>query len=152
MTKDKAIGIIVAIIGIVWLLLSYQIEGNAYSTIIGPDLFPKLASGGMILCGIGLIIRKRKGEHTPFLDKEGWIRVAKITIAIAVYPFIMTYLGFIVAAVVLVFTATTLFDVKKSLSIAKRGMFAVATSAVLYLFFSYVLDVILPSGKLFGLF
>jgi len=152
LNKDKIIGIIVTLFGLLGLILSFQIEGNAYSTVIGPELFPKIASSGMILCGLGLIIRHQRTEDTPFLDKEGWIRVLKITLAIGMFPVLLIYFGFIVAAVCLVFTTTTLFDMENTLSVVRRLVFSVISAIVIFSFFSYVLDVILPSGKLFGLF
>jgi len=148
--RDRLIGIIVTIIGLLIFFLSTQIQGNQYSTVIGPDLFPKMASGGMTLCGIGLILRKSKEEES-FLTIEGWIRIIKILVVLIIYPFLLVYFGFIISGIFLVFFSSTLFDIKKSASILKRLIFAVSTSVITFAFFSYVLDIILPNGKVIKL-
>lgn len=152
MTKDRLSGIIVLLTGIIWLLLTTQVKANVYSSAIGPDFFPGLASFGLVLCGIGLIVRKPIGANRPFCTKEGWIRVLKISVAIILYPFVLDYLGFIVSAVYFIFTTATLFDLEKKFRLINRIMFSVILSVLVYIFFSYVLDIILPVGKLIELF
>ena len=149
MTKDRMIGIIIMVLGVIWFYLSFQIKGNAYSSMVGPDIFPKIASGGLILCGAGLIVRKQRPDGEQFLDNEGWLRVLQITVAIALYPVVLQFFGFILASIYMIFTATTLFDVENSLHMVKRGIFATVSTAALYFFFSKELEFILPIGKLF---
>jgi hypothetical protein len=161
LTKDKLSGIIILLTGIIWMLLTTQVKGNAFSTVIGPELFPNIASGGLILCGLGLILRKGKGkekeegkeeeEKKPFFSREGWIRVMKLSLALIAYPFILDYLGFIIASLYLLYITTTLFDLEKKLSLVKKIIFSVIVTAAAFLFFDYVLNLMLPSGKLIRL-
>ena len=165
MTKDKISGIIILLTGIIWMLLTTQVKGNAFSTVIGPELFPNIASGGLILCGLGLILRREKrkekeesedtggdnNDKKPFFSREGWIRVTKLSLALIAYPFILDYLGFIIASVYLLFITTTLFDLEKKLPLVKRIIFSVIVTAAAFLFFAYVLNLMLPSGKLIRL-
>lgn len=130
------------------MVLTTQVKGNAFSTVIGPELFPNLASGGLILCGIGLLLRKQKGESKPFLSRDGWKRVGKLSLTLVVYPFMLEYLGFIVASFYLLFVTVTLFDLKRTLSLRRRLIFPVLITAPAYIFFQYVLDLPLPVGEI----
>lgn len=151
MTRDRLSGIVVLVAGVVWLSLTTQVKGNAFSTAIGPELFPYLASGGLVLCGLGLIFRKPRGETGPFFTREGWVRVAKLSLAIVIFPFILEYLGFIVGSFYLVYGTTTLFDLEKELSVIRRIAFAVVVTVLAFVFFNNVLDLMLPYGKLIRL-
>ena len=151
MTKDRFSGIIVLIFGIIWLLLTTQVKGNAFSTAIGPELFPYIASGGLILCGFGLIFRKPRGEEKPFFTKEGWKRVLKLSIALVAFPFFLEFLGFFIASFYLVFITLTLFDLEKALKFVKRVIFAASVTALVFLFFNNILNLPLPDGKLISL-
>lgn len=151
MTKDRLSGVIVLIFGVIWLLLTTQVKGNAFSTVIGPELFPYLASGGLILCGFGLIFRKPRGEEKPFFTREGWARVMKLSVALVAFPFILEFLGFFIASFYLVFVTVTLFDLEKNLKLLKRVVFAAVVTALVFLFFNNVLNLMLPFGKLISL-
>jgi len=151
LTKDRINGVIILLTGIIWMLLTTQVKGNAFSTVIGPELFPNLASGGLILCGIGLIFRKREEDKESFFSQEGWKRVAKLSITLIVYPFVLDYLGFIVASLFLLLVTTTLFDLDKTLPLRKRIFFSIIIATLAYLFFQYVLDLPLPIGRIIRL-
>lgn len=132
-------------------MLTTQVKGNAFSTVIGPELFPYLSSSGLILCGFGLIFRKPRGDEKPFFTKEGWLRVFKLFLAIAAFPFILDIFGFVAASFYLVIITTTLFDLKKELKLKKRALFSAVVTVLAFFFFNNVLDLMLPSGKLINL-
>jgi hypothetical protein len=150
-TKDKLSGIVVLLVGIIMMVLTTQVKGNQYSTAIGPELFPNIASGGMILCSLGLIFRKQQNKDKPMFSKDGWIRVMKISVTLIAYPIILDYLGFIVGAFYLLYVTVTLFDLEKKLKLYQRVTFATGFTIFAYVFFNNILRVLLPTGKIFDM-
>ncbi len=142
---------ILASIGIVFIILTSQLpEPKFVTSTVGAKLFPYIASIGLTLCGLGLVIRNKRAQE-PFLTKNGWIRIAKMSVVVIAYPFLLRYCGFIVSSLVLLFGLIWLFDLEKKESILKKIIFTVVTTAVVFVVFKYALQIKLPSGELFDL-
>lgn len=153
MKKDRLIGFILGAISVVFLIMTRMLPKSRFATTVGPDVFPYLASGGLLLCSIGLIFKrdKTKKEAKPFLDKQGWIRVAKLGLILVSFPFLFQYVGFYIAAVVFLFFMIRLFDLDKDVAVWKIALISVIISTTLYLLFTYPLKIQLPHGVLFDL-
>ena len=90
------------------------------------------------------MIRNKRAQE-PFLTKNGWIRIAKMSVVVIAYPFLLRYCGFIVSSLVLLFGLIWLFDLEKKESILKKIIFTVVTTAVVFVVFKYALQIKLPS-------
>lgn len=152
MNKNRVIGIVLGLVSTYFLYMTSQLPISKYSTVIGPRVFPYIASGGLLLCAIGLFFKRETEEDKnkgPFLTKEGWFRILKLCLLLASFPLLFTYLGFIVAAVVLLYIMITMFDIEKTEKIWKKAVTTASVTAVLYALFTYIIKIQLPKGKLF---
>ena len=69
MKRDRATGIIAALLGVLvavyaWMLPKSGIEGD-----IGPAVFPYMAAVMLIVCGVILAVRRQKEDSAPFLPE-----------------------------------------------------------------------------------
>ena len=151
MSKNRIIGIILGLVSLLYLYMTSQLPVSRYSTAIGPRVFPYIAAGGLLLCAIGLVFKKetaREKSKGPFLSREGWIRVLKLSVLLALFPLLFKFFGFLVAAVFLLYTMITLFDLEHGESFRKKAMVTLSVTAALYLLFIYVIKIQLPRGDL----
>ena len=151
MNKNRIIGIVLALVSVLFLVMTSQLPSSRYSGMVGPKVFPYIAAGGLLLCAIALFFKKETENEKakgPFLDKAGWIRVLKLVILLALFPVMFKYLGFIISAVILLFIMISLFDLGKKESIWKKILVTVSVTGILYVVFIYVINIKLPTGDL----
>ncbi len=152
--KDRIVGGLVSLIGIFLLLMIFlTIPDKAKGADPGPRLFPMLGSIGMLIFGAGIFFNASKGENAAkeapvFLPRDGWIRIAKVTVIFVAYTLALKYIGFLIATPVFVFLITTLFAYEKKINIVVRILFSIATAVLIWLIFVKLLSVILPAGTL----
>lgn len=154
MNKNRIIGIVLGFISILFLLMTKQLPTSKYSTVIGPRVFPYIASGGLLLCAVGLFFKKETEKEKakgPFLDKKGWFRVLKLCILLAAFPLMFKYLGFIIASFILLYIMISLFDLEKTEPVWKKISATVGVTGILYIIFIYVINIRLPAGDLIKL-
>lgn len=119
----------------------------------GPSLFPRILGGGLVLCGILLMLRGRRqlsaGQPIGFIDEayrlpRAWMSVIMIIGAIVFYIALSGTLGFVVTAFVLILALLLWFGVRplNALIIAVVAVLAVDW------FFGWLFRVPLPLGFL----
>jgi hypothetical protein len=148
LTKDRTIGIILIVLGLIFIFLTSQIpEPKFFTDTVGPDLFPYIASIGLVLCGVGQLIRSRRKEE-KFLTKAGWFRVLKMSTLVIAFPFLLHFVGIIVASFILLLGMAWMFDIEKKSSLLKKIIYAAVLTAIIYAVFQLILKIQLPSGLL----
>lgn len=120
----------------------------------GPDLFPRIIAGGIIMCSVLLIfrgLRARAATGAPWVVFDDWTRIPKhlvsfllIIAAMIVYILVSETLGFIVTAILLQLGLFLWFSVRPLTALAV----AVAATAVVQYGFVNLLRVPLPRGLL----
>jgi putative tricarboxylic transport membrane protein len=123
---------------------------------VGPQVFPYLVSGFLILVSIGIIVQVLRGnlgqpEGTEFgdtIEKTDFKTLLVVAGSMATYPLLIERAGFIVATTVVFFGVSFAFGAK---NIVKNLMISVIFSAIVYFGFTRGLNVNLPSGILGGL-
>lgn len=120
---------------------------------IGPRFFPFLVAGGMLLCGVLLLIQALRGQEAPLeagedVDVEAtsdWRAVAILTASLIAGIMLMERLGFVLASTVLFWGVAFGFGSRRYLRDSLSGL--VLATAV-YLAFTRLLDLNLPAGVL----
>ncbi len=70
----------------------------------------------------------------------------KLSVLLALFPLLFKLFGFLVAAVFLLYSMITLFDLEHLESFRKKAMVTLSVTAALYLLFIYVIKIQLPRG------
>jgi len=123
---------------------------------VGPQIFPYLVSGFLILVSIGIIVQVLRGnlgqpEGTEFgdtIEKTDFKTLLIVAGSMATYPLLIERAGFIVATTVVFFGVSFAFGAR---NVLKNLAIAIVFSAIVYFSFTRGLNVNLPSGILGGL-
>jgi len=123
---------------------------------IGPQVFPYLVSGLVILVALGIFVEIFRGnlgqpEGTEFgdiVDKTDYKSFLLVAGAMATYPLLIERAGFVVASTVAFFGVSYAFGAKNA---PKNLLISVIFSLIVYFSFTIGLNVNLPSGILGGI-
>ena len=123
---------------------------------VGPQIFPYLVSGFLILVSIGIIIQVLRGnlgqpEGTEFgetIEKTDFKSLLVVAGSMATYPLLIERAGFIVATTVAFFGVSFAFGAR---NVVKNLVISIIFSAIVYFSFTRGLNVNLPSGIMGGL-
>ena len=122
---------------------------------VGPQIFPYLVSGFLILVSIGIIIQVLRGnlgqpEGTEFgdtIEKTDFKTLMVVAGSMATYPLLIERAGFVVATTVVFFGVSFAFGAR---NVLKNLTISIVFSAIVYFSFTRGLNVNLPSGILGG--
>ena len=123
---------------------------------VGPQIFPYLISGLVVIIALGIFIEIFRGnlgqpEGTEFgdtVDKTDFKSLFLVAGSMATYPLLIERAGFVVATTVAFFGVSYAFGAKKPL---KNFLVSIIFSAIVYFSFTRGLNVNLPSGILGGI-
>lgn len=123
---------------------------------VGPQIFPYLVSGLIILVSIGIFIEIFRGnlgqpEGTEFgevIDKTDFKSFLIVAGAMATYPLLIERAGFVTASTVAFFGVSYAFGAK---NLTKNLMVSIIFSLIVYFSFTRGLNVNLPSGIMGGI-
>ena len=123
---------------------------------IGPQVFPYLVSGLVLLVSLGIFVEIFRGnlgqpEGTEFgdiVDKTDYKSFLLVAGAMATYPLLIERAGFVVASTVAFFGVSYAFGAKNA---PKNLLISVIFSLIVYFSFTIGLNVNLPSGILGGI-
>lgn len=114
---------------------------------IGPRAFPLLASFGMIIFSIIILVhrlisfKKQKEKNVIELDKKGLIRVFSVIVGLITYYFLIPKIGFLLGSIIFLLFVYFIcgYENKKVLI-----FLAVILNLVVYYVFQILLNVSLP--------
>ena len=123
---------------------------------VGPQIFPYLISGLVVIIALGIFIEIFRGnlgqpEGTEFgdtVDKTDFKSLFLVAGSMATYPLLIERAGFVVATTVAFFGVSYAFGAKNPL---KNFLVSIIFSAIVYFSFTRGLNVNLPSGILGGI-
>lgn len=119
----------------------------------GPDLFPTILGVGLILCGLGLVVRglRIKIAGGPWIYHQEWMKerrafanVFAFIAAILAYIFLSGPIGFIPVA----FSIMTGLFLWFQVSLSRAVLVAAAMTLAFYWFFDKLFRIPLPRGLL----
>ena len=144
------------ILGVVVLFDTKNMLVPPGSGTIGPQIFPYLVSGLVILVAIGIFISIFRGnlgqpEGTEFgdtIDKTDYKSFLIVDGSMATYPLLIERAGFVVASSVAFFGVSFAFGAKNPI---KNLLVSLIFSLIVYFSFTRGLNVSLPSGIMGGI-
>lgn len=151
--NDAIVGAIFIVIAGLMIQQSFSFPGFPGQD-YGPNLFPRIIAGGIILCSVLLILRglrTRAATGEAWVEFDSWTRVPKHVAsfaimlgAMAVYIVMSEPVGFIITAFVLQLGLFLWFSVKPLNAV----VIAIASTLVVQYSFGTLLRVPLPRGIL----
>lgn len=150
--RDQITGGVLVVIGIIIAVMVSRFQVPFSASYPGPKALPSIAVAGFVICGTGIFVestRSRK-EEPVFLVKEGWVRVAVSIALLAVYIFVMKYVGYLIATPVICYLLTTLYAKGSNATVKGRLIYTAVLTLVLYVIYVFVFGLGLPAGELFG--
>lgn len=148
LNKNKICGLFLIVIGALAGVMTLGFNVTLMEGDPGPKLFPLIGVIGMVVFGT-FIFFQRSVDEKAHLSKKGWIKVITLFGVFALYILLLTFIGYIISTLIVLFVITTMFSKDKNISLVKRGLFTIVVTASVYLLFVKVLHVMLPSGLLF---
>ena len=141
------------ILGLVVLYDTSKMLVPPGSGTVGPQIFPYLVSGFVILISLGLFLQIFRGnlgvpEGTEFgevVEKTDFKSLAMVTGSMLTYPLLIERAGFIIASSVVFFGVAFAYGAKNLL---KNLAISLIFSLIVYFAFSKGLNVSLPAGVL----
>ncbi|MCI7740860.1 MAG: tripartite tricarboxylate transporter TctB family protein [Clostridiales bacterium] len=154
MNKDKSVGLILVAIAIVVAIATINMSTSRLpvSGDPGAKLMPYICSIILGVCGVGIFFQS-KGKGKRFLTKQGWINCLGIFVICLFFVLLLKPAGYLISSAIGMFLLVTWIvyakDGKENIKPVAFLTFSVITTLLLYLFFTKVLNVVLPKGILY---
>ena len=142
MKRDRATGLIAAILGIVVAIYAYFLPKSGIEGDIGPAIFPYIAAAMLIVCGIILVVRKQDGDSAPFLPET--VQKKRFLLMTVVY----VLYGFLIATPIACFVLCAMMSGKRKIAKWKLALFSIIVTAIVYYCFYSLLSLKLPVGRI----
>ena len=151
MKKNQVLGMVILLVGIVFVVLTTQIPVRSITDDPGPRVFPYFACSILIISGIGIMFGKkaRAGSGEPFLTKDGWKRVGILTGLFVLYAVGLAILGFFIATPIMLYLFYHVVAGPTRRSVLRGLIFSAVSFVAIYLVFARVLHSFLPPGMIF---
>ena len=147
MKRDRATGLIAAILGIVVAIYAYFLPKSGIEGDIGPAIFPYIAAAMLIVCGIILVVRKQDGDSAPFLPETVQKkRFLLMTVVYVLYGILLWAVGFLIATPIACFVLCAMMSGKRKIAKWKLAFFSIIVTAIVYYCFYILLSLQLPVG------
>lgn len=143
-TRDIATGAMLIGLGIamIWISAGFPSIG---AVTYGPDLFPRIIAGGLILSGLGILLEVWRGvAPKPEAIAYRWLPMLILAALIAAFAVLLPMLGFHIATGLALLVAVRLFGGGPLTCV----LVALIAPVVLHYVFYSVLRVPLPWGLL----
>ena len=149
MKRDRATGLIAAILGIVVAIYAYFLPKSGIEGDIEPAIFPYIAAAMLIVCGIILVVRKQDGDSAPFLPETVQKkRFLLMTVVYVLYGILLWAVGFLIATPIACFVLCAMMSGKRKIAKWKLALFSIIVTAIVYYCFYSLLSLKLPVGRI----
>lgn len=144
-SSDKIIGLGILVLSLVlyFIIIPRECDSHSAEGSIGPDFFPKVTSILLGILSLGLFFQKK--IDAPKEIKRNTLQVIVTGAIIFLYVFMTEYIGYITSTVLVLIFFLTYYGCKNKLIVV--AVTILVTGGV-YLFFSGIMQVVLPRGCL----
>lgn len=153
--RDRRVSVLVFIFAIVWLVMAKDIKaifGLDGSADPGPRLFPYIIGILLIVTSIGKFITCNQEDETGFYeDYKGWLKAGAVFVLLFAYCWLFPILGFALTTFAGGILSVLLLKGDKKVRWFSPVLFSGILTAVMYVLFVQVLNVIMPTGSLWKL-
>ena len=154
MNRDRIFSMGMALVSILIMVLTVQIKptfGSISGSDPGSKAFPFGIAILLLLSSIGKFITCSKPDEKPFVEgKEGWFKILSVLILLLLYTVLMKYIGFIICSFLGTALLLWIMRGQRKISIVTYIVYPAVLTAVLYILFNNILQVIMPIGLLWN--
>ncbi len=138
--QDMLSGSLLIIFAIVGYAAASQLENLAVAG-LSAAFYPSVLFTILLLCGLSLVYQGMKRKEKVALPVFQWGKLLPVVIALAVYVFLLEYIGFIASTMLFLLGAMYIFGERR-----RKILVAVpvVTSLVVYYLFSKAFMIVLP--------
>lgn len=140
---DRLFGVFLLCLGLYVLYGGLSLEVPFSYDPLGPTAFPIALGAVLVLLSLFVIVKPQNAKF-PGLNTE--LKTGLIVLLLFVYQLSFDFLGFLLSTALLVFCIAKIFKGTTSQAFGA----GVGVSGVVYLIFSFLLEVPLPMGSLFA--
>lgn len=140
---DRLFGVFLLCLGLYVLYGGLSLEVPFSYDPLGPTAFPIALGAVLALLSVVIIVKPRE-VHFPALNTN--LKTLLIVLLLFVYQLSFNFLGFLLSTALLVFCIAKIFKGTTPQALSA----GVGVSGVVYLIFSFLLEVPLPVGSLFA--
>lgn len=149
MKRDRATGIITAMLGVLVAVYTGMLPKSGIEGDIGPAVFPYIAAAMLVVCGVILAVRRQKEDSTPFLPElVQKKRFLLMTLVYILYGISLWAVGFLIATPVACFVLCVMMSGSRKIAKWKLAVFSLIVTAVVYYCFYTLLSLKLPTGSI----
>ncbi len=154
MTENRILGILFASLGCLTLMAARYLPETILGGEVGPSFFPKIWGGAIVLLGTMMFLTsfvEKKSIREGHSINELWQNYRYVVfcfILSSVYVLSMRWLGFLLSTSI--FTPICIFMLEEKITkwLAFRAVLVTVCAVGLpYLFFTYVMQIILPVAR-----
>jgi len=146
--RELGLGLALSLLAIGYAWLAFRLPVRALKEVVGPDFFPKLLAGLLILLALPLLVRglSRRSDRVETEPIDRWARAGLVIALMLVYVWALPRLGFLLATVIYLGVMIRLAGTRRWRAIVGA---ALAITALIFLSFATLFAVPLPRGLLF---
>lgn len=143
-TGNAIAGVCILVLVVASFFASFDVLDTSGTSDPGPAAYPRIILAMIAICSLTLFTNRDLETEDSKQNKHGNIKTVLILLLlIAVYVFLLQYIGYIVSTALFICAALILAKEKRPLVIV---FYAVAFSLIIYFVFSNYLNVVLPVG------
>jgi putative tricarboxylic transport membrane protein len=151
---ELLLGIGIVALGLFIVFEISQIQVSPAYAKVGPTLFPSIVAGALILLGLLLAVQALRAKAPSALDEtphapSDWRAIVAISVGLWLQILLFESAGFIIASALLFFCVAYAFGSRRYL---RDAAIAIVLAVIVYVGFSYGLDLQLPPGVFEGIF
>jgi putative tricarboxylic transport membrane protein len=149
LTRDRLTGIICGLLSLAYLYFATKIPATTMEGDPGPQVFPYIAGGIMLLSSISMLLRRPpKEKEAPWLSRPELKRMWGLFAIFVAYVVLLQYIGYTIPTFLVLTVMCLLFSRGRvQLKPWQAVLYSAVVTVVVFLLFTKLLGVVLPIGK-----
>ncbi|WFE76705.1 tripartite tricarboxylate transporter TctB family protein [Roseinatronobacter sp. S2] len=148
-TTDRLLGVGLVLLGSAGILNAMQISVRTFNDDPGPKLFPILACGILVICGIGMILTRNPDAQKLHIPKDVLTRGLTMAALLGAYAMALWLAGFYVATLVMGYAFYHVIAGPQRRHFWRGLIFVILMTGAVHMVFAVGLNAYLPRGLYF---
>lgn len=149
LNTDRLLGLVLLVLGASGIWIAMQISVRTFNDDPGPKLFPMLACGILVICGLGLLPSRSTAENRLHIPPDVLARGGAMAGLMGGYSVALWLVGFHLATLAGVYAFYHVIAGPDRRVFWRGAIYAAAVTAGVHLLFAVALNAFLPRGILF---